>query len=387
MPTLVESQNLNSGTSNTNVLTTTSFTPANGQVLVAKVTTWDRNVPAGVVTGGNQVWTKVKEAQPAGFYAYSAIYTCTVDTSLIGGGGSMTVSCAAPASAVRHGMQYERWGSAVLAATPATNATVNGNTGGAAATSAITTTGNNSIISAVLVDNLSLNPSGHTYTNGTEVEEAVWDGSVGSNTVHYWWYWNAGTAGAKTIGIATPTGMAWAMCAVEIKHAATNISDTADAASPLAVSHRVTSTRALSTSEKPGAVTIGSTHATSVRAASTSAEAALATAGSTHAQSAKAIATNGDAGSAGAWSTRAQSLKALSQSARPLGSFVGSVNATSTLEVPETFTYLPGFAIAPAGVARSLIGTDATADVTVDIGTPVVQIDIAGPTVTVDLRS
>jgi hypothetical protein len=43
--------------------------------------------------------------------------------------------------------------------------------------------------------------------------------------------------------------------------------------------------------------------------------------------------------------------------------------------------------MAAGGVARSAIGTNATADVSVDIGTPLVQVDIAGPMVTVDLRS
>jgi hypothetical protein len=100
---------------NTTALTTASFTPSVGEVIVAKASTWDWSTNFGTgPTGGGLTWTKRVESLGTGSGgAYSVIWTAVVG----GSPTSMTVSMT-PSASSRHSMVVERWSGAQLAAAP-----------------------------------------------------------------------------------------------------------------------------------------------------------------------------------------------------------------------------------------------------------------------------
>jgi hypothetical protein len=55
-----------SSTVNTNTLTSSSFTPANGEVIVVKLATGDTTVSMGAPTGGSQTYTSGSPSHRAG---------------------------------------------------------------------------------------------------------------------------------------------------------------------------------------------------------------------------------------------------------------------------------------------------------------------------------
>jgi hypothetical protein len=212
VPTPIAAYEVDSGGVNTDLLTTPSFTPANGEVLVAKVTTWDTAVPAGAVSGGGLTWTKRREAAPGGFNGYAAVWTATVT----GSPGSMAVTSAALGSNAWHHMVVERWGSAVLDASPAVNSVVNGS--GAPAAD-ITTEADGSVVTWCSVDELSRDPADRAYRLSA-VEDGIYDGHAPVNTVMYFAYASVGAAGTYTMGMTFPDNQAWALVGVEVQGAA-----------------------------------------------------------------------------------------------------------------------------------------------------------------------
>jgi hypothetical protein len=234
MPTLITHYEVYSGGNNANTLTTPAFTPSNGEVLVVKLTTWDTGVSGGTPSGGGQTFTKNKEAAPGGFAAYAAVWTATVS----GSPGSMTVS-ATPSGSAQHQMIVERWSNALLAATPAVNATGNG-TGGAPAADIVTTAAN-SVVTWCEVDVNSDDPAGRAYRLSA-TEDGLYDGHVGANSVQYFAYASVGAAGTYTMGMTAPTPQNWVLAGVEIlDNTAVNVSvtDGAGAARALAASDAV----------------------------------------------------------------------------------------------------------------------------------------------------
>lgn len=209
-PVLAQSFLVLSTASNTTTLTTASFTPNIGDVIVVKVvsesngSTW--NVPTD--TSGNSYSQRLVDATASQCWAQLATSTVTVSASL-------TVSVSALSGTPSwHSMIVERWTGASLAGTPATNGT---KTGSGAPSSTITTTAANSVISWLNGDFNAVSPAGRTYntTSATPVEDGIHDKSTG-NYVAYYLHQPAATAASQTFGITSPTGQAWTLLGIEI---------------------------------------------------------------------------------------------------------------------------------------------------------------------------
>jgi hypothetical protein len=207
-PYYVESPAQPSGAGDTNTLVTPSFTPANGEVIVIKVTTWDTGTASGTPSGGSQTYTSQVTEAPGGFNAYCRIFT----TVISGSPGSMTITLSAPAASCYHSMCVERWTSAQLAGTPATDATAS--TG--APSSTITTVAANSVVSWVGADVNSINPSTRAYRSSA-TEDGFGDGHVNTSGVYYDAYQTAASAGSQTYGLTAPTGQKTVMAAIEVQ--------------------------------------------------------------------------------------------------------------------------------------------------------------------------
>lgn len=208
MVSLIAHYEVYSGGNNANVLTTPSFTPANGEVFVIKGTTWDTNVSIGTPTGGAQAYTKPVEAKPVGFNGYAVIYVATC----AGSPGAMTISTT-PSASAQHQMIVERWGNAKLAVSPAVNAVVNGS---GAPSANITTAADNSVVSWCSADVSSVDPAGRAYRLSA-TEDGIFDGHLGANSVQYFAYAAVGAAGVYAMGMTLPAGQTWVLAGVEIQ--------------------------------------------------------------------------------------------------------------------------------------------------------------------------
>jgi hypothetical protein len=190
------------------VLTSASFTPANGDVIVVKAQTWDTGNAPGAPSGGGQTFTTRIDVAPGGFRPRSRISTAVVS----GSPGSMTVSLAAPAASSHHDLTVEVWTNAQLAATPAVGSA---NAGSGTANTTVTTTADNSAVSWCAADTASVNPASRAYLSSA-TEDGFSDGSVGANAVFYSAYQTAATAGAQSIGLSAPSGQAWTIAGIEV---------------------------------------------------------------------------------------------------------------------------------------------------------------------------
>lgn len=214
-PTLATTPYFSASSTNgdTTTLATPSFTPADGEVFVIKVSTWDTAVASGTPSGGSLTYTSRVTIAPGGFSSYARIFTAEVGTSP----GSMTITLSAPASASYHTMCVERWTSAQLAGTPATNSASYGSPG--APSSSLTTAAAGSIVSWVAVDAQSVSPTGRAYL-ASATEDGFGDGSGQGSSVVYAAYQAAASAGAQIYGMSAPTGQKWVMAAIEVQAAA-----------------------------------------------------------------------------------------------------------------------------------------------------------------------
>lgn len=213
-PNLITHYEVYSPGADNTTLTTPAFIPANGEVIVVKLTTWDTNSPMGAPSGGGQTYTAAQVSAPGGFKCWSATYVTTVT----GSPGSFSISATMPGSAARHSMVVERWSNAVVAATPAVFTLITGSGGDMAAT--FTTTADNSVISWGMAEINSRDPAGRVYSPTTTVEDGLYDGHVGSNSVQYFGYTPVTGIGAYAIGLHVPAGsLAWTISGVEIKAA------------------------------------------------------------------------------------------------------------------------------------------------------------------------
>jgi hypothetical protein len=197
-------------------LTSTSFTPTAGDVLVVKTGTWWNAISPGTPTDtSGQTWTsRVQETGAPN-------------------NGAITVSIT-PASNSHHTLLVERWTGAQLAATPATGHALASGSGVASAT--LTTTANGSAVSWCLYDGSSADPATRTY-QASATEESLSDQHGGSNGVFYFASQAAATAGSQTFGLATPDTF-YAMAGIEIQTAGA-VGSSAPPARPIVVSGAV----------------------------------------------------------------------------------------------------------------------------------------------------
>lgn len=212
-PTLITSYFVNSGGSNSNTLTTPSFTPANGEIIAVTLTTWFTGVTMPAPTGGGQVYNQPQVSDPGGFRGYANTYYCKVS----GSPGSFSISCGPPSVNCFHSMSVSRWANAQVAASPAVVSPTNAGT--SAFSTSITTTVDNSVVVYCMSEVNSVDPAGHTYTPGSTVELGLYDGHVGANSVQYHAYFPTTTHGAQAFGLTSPTGLNWTVAGFEIQPA------------------------------------------------------------------------------------------------------------------------------------------------------------------------
>ena len=213
-PTLITSYFVNSGTtgSGTNTtLTTASFTPSNGEVIVVKAGSSWYQIPMSTPTGGSQTYASQVSNLDASFHGWVGIWTTVVS----GSPGSMTIS-STPSDLCHHAMVVERWSGAQLAGTPAT-ASLSSSTASAPSTT-ITTVAADSVVSSVDFDINSGTASGHAYLSSA-TEDGLSDGYTATNGAFYFAYQSAVTTGSQTVGMSVPSTQKWQVIAVEVQTA------------------------------------------------------------------------------------------------------------------------------------------------------------------------
>lgn len=210
-PVLIATYVVHSVGSTTAPLVSPSFTPSNNELILAKLCSWSSAQPLGACSGGGQTFQTAKEVAPAGFFGYSRIDVTTVNTALIGGDGSMTVTCAGTAAASMHSMVVERYASGTQ--TGNTNAAPT--SGAGVPSGVVTTTATGTVISWCSTDLNSRDPATRNYL-GSTIEEAIFDGHVQSNSVFYFARTASGAAGDYTVGMDAPLSQAWELAAVAV---------------------------------------------------------------------------------------------------------------------------------------------------------------------------
>jgi hypothetical protein len=207
---LAASYNVNSASNTANqTITTVSFTPTTGDLVVLKVITSDAATPVGSpsATAGGITWVKRTENTVASTN-YVAIWTGIVTT----GGTAMTISVTASGSTfVQLSMVLERWTGAQLSAMPSL-IQAEGTAGVPSAN--ITIVGTGSVISWLNGDWVGVVGTA-TYSNG-----ATQDGihQVGSGTAYAAYYaYQTALAGLRNIAMSAPTGQTWTLTGIEIQ--------------------------------------------------------------------------------------------------------------------------------------------------------------------------
>lgn len=213
VPSLVASYYAQEVPQGTATISTPSFTPSNGEVVVVKLATWDTGTAMGAPTGGGQTYTSRILVAPGGFRPWVGIYTAVIS----GSPGAMTIGVA-PAASAEGSMVVERWSSAQLAGTPATNSGGTTNGSGSAAASSLTTTAANSILSWVAGDAQSVDPATRAYL-GSATEDGLRDRHALSDGVDYHAYQTVSAAGSTSFGMSAPTGLTWCIAGIEVQDA------------------------------------------------------------------------------------------------------------------------------------------------------------------------
>ncbi len=198
---------VSSGTVNSSAVTTASFTPSNGEIIIVKLATSDSTMSMGTPTGGSQTYTSRVTSTSGGFRPWVGIYTAVIS----GSPGSMTIA-STPTGTCRHAMLVECWTSASLAATPVTNSAQGGS---GAASSSLTTTAANSVVSWVAADAQSLDPATRAYLSSA-TDEGVDDAHVSADGVIYFARQAAATATSQSYGLSAPTGMQYWIAGIEV---------------------------------------------------------------------------------------------------------------------------------------------------------------------------
>lgn len=191
-------------------LTTPSFTPAAGEVLVLKVQGENGVVAFGTPVGGGLTWTQRRLGNTTNLFVYGAIWTAVVGA----GGAPMTVAITRTgANTGWTSMVVERYTGAQLAATP--EGTTSNGTG--APTGTVTTTAADSIVSWLSGDWNAVAPGSRAYRSGA-TERGMHDRSP-NNYVGYFATQAAAAAGAQTCGLTAPAGQKYTLLAIEVQSA------------------------------------------------------------------------------------------------------------------------------------------------------------------------
>ena len=204
-PVLAFSQALSSVTGGT--LTSSSFTPATGNIVVVKAVTENSASTFNITStpsGGGLVYTS-QVSNSAAINCWTGIWTAPVTS----GGTAQTVSLAGPTGGAAHWMLVvEVWAGAQLAATPATCDTQS--TGAPSTT--LTTATVNSVVSWCDGDYAGISGSA-AYQSGATQDGLVQD----THYAAYSAYQTAPVQGSQTLGMTTPAGQTYSVLGVEIQ--------------------------------------------------------------------------------------------------------------------------------------------------------------------------
>lgn len=199
-----------SAASNTTSLVSKSFTGvAVGDIFVITVESESRNQPTiGAATGGSETYTARIDDNTASNTAVKVFTATSTSTT------SRAITVAFSGTAGYHSMAVYRFSQAdhALDVSPVTNLVV----GSTTVSSTITTVNNNSTIVGTAGDWNAIAP-GTTVYRSSGVAVGVHNRSPSEYTGYHYYIADAGTAGSKTYGISTPTGMKATMSAIEIK--------------------------------------------------------------------------------------------------------------------------------------------------------------------------
>ena len=229
-------------TAGTTSLVTSSFTPADNELIVVKAATNDVATTIGTPTGGSLTYTR-QSSTTAGSFCYTILDTAQVGTSP----GSMAVTVPFAGDAGVRAIVVERWELAKLDATPAVNGT---KTGSGAPSATLTTEAANSVVSWVNSDWNVVDPAAYAYRADC-VEDAISIVDDGTNSfTWYAAYQYAASAASQTIGLSTPAGQAWSMHGVEVQYRATDTAVSAGNASGTGTANQPT---IVTTSPNPSA--------------------------------------------------------------------------------------------------------------------------------------
>lgn len=190
---------------NTSATTTTSFTPAAGEVIVVKAFAADYGSPnvASVVGGDLTYATKIHYQATGKSEAW--IFVAEVgDTSP----GSMTVSATWAGTTGRHGIIVERWDSGLVKGVPKQGDVV---TGSGAPSAAITPDNANSVLTSLDVDWDVTSGTAAYRSSATQTQQ-----SSMSTVRAYGFYQNSTGTSSQTVGMTAPAGQTWSMGCVEI---------------------------------------------------------------------------------------------------------------------------------------------------------------------------
>ena len=241
-PTLTASYPVRSAVQDLSTLTTPSFTPATGEIIVLKAIAEDFSMPLGTPTasGGGIAWTKQVENSTS--KSYQSLWTGTVTV----GGSAITVSVpTASANNSYHSMVVERWTGAALGGTP--NSVLLSGSGAPSTT--ITTVQINSVVSWMNGDWAAVAPGVPAYRSGA-VQEFIDDRST-VNYVGYYATQTTAALGVQTIGMTAPSTQNYALMAIEIQGVAGSQPPVASAGSPQTVASQAVVTLAGSGTNSP----------------------------------------------------------------------------------------------------------------------------------------
>jgi hypothetical protein len=211
VPILADSFDVYSAASNSDTLTTPSFTPQLNDVIVVKgiIETTSGSVHYNTPTDTLGSTYTLVASDATALHCWVGLWCTTVSSST-----SLTVSLSGVfGSGQWHSMVVEDWYSAATDGVPATNGTV---TGSSSPSSSLTTTQPRSAVSWLNGDWNAVSPSGRVYdsTSSIPTENGLHDKPT-SYTAYYAWQ-IVGSPGSQTIGLTSPGAQEWSMLGMEI---------------------------------------------------------------------------------------------------------------------------------------------------------------------------
>lgn len=203
-PTFVGEHEVSSWSTTTSTKSTSSFSVQAGDTLVAYGLTEDSSITESV-SGGSLTWT-LRQSDLTSSYAAAYVWTATATSTT-----SITVTFTRTAGSNRYGgnvLQFR--GSSGIGASA-----IGHGIGGPSL--GLTTTQAHSAIVVASVDWAAIDGSSRTWRTGAgSLTEQTYAYISGQYTVYGGYHADAGSAGAKTVGLSAPTGQGYTTAAIEV---------------------------------------------------------------------------------------------------------------------------------------------------------------------------